>query len=265
MNKTAGLCIDLTSYQPDKEQLKGRNILITGAGDGIGRALAIGFARCGATIILLGRTVKKLEAVYDEIEAAGCPQPAIYPLDLEKTPAAGFEQLGNVLAENFQQLDGLIHNAAILGSHSPMVLTEPQMWQRVLQTNLTAPYLITRSCYSLLKAAPSASLLFTSDVVAQHGRAYWGAYAVAKAGLDNFMQILADEWENTTRIRVNSLDPGPVHTWLRRQAFPGENPDGLPTPDDCLSPYLYLIDGQQHALSGQRLRWDRQAFSLSVI
>ena len=134
-----------------------------------------------------------------------------------------------------------------------------------MQTNLTAPYLITRSCHQLLKAAPSAALIFTSDAVAQHGRAYWGAYSVAKAGLDNLMQILADEWENNTNIRVNSLDPGPVHTWLRRLAFPGENPDTLATPEDCLPPFLYLLDGQQAALRGQRLRWDRQAFSLSVI
>jgi NAD(P)-dependent dehydrogenase (short-subunit alcohol dehydrogenase family) len=265
MNETTGISLNLSSYQPDAEQLKGRNILITGAGDGIGRALAIGFARYGATVILLGRKVKKLETVYDEIENAGYPQPAIYPLDLEKAPNEAFDQLGQVLAENFQQLDGVIHNAAILGAHTPMVLVEPQIWQRVIQTNLTAPYLITRSCYPLLKAAPSASLIFTTDAVAQQGRAYWGPYAVTKAGLDNFMQILADEWENNTSIRVNSLDPGPVLTLLRRQAFPGENPDALPTPEDSLLPFLYLIDGQHHALRGQRLRWDRQAFSLSGI
>lgn len=265
MNESTGISVNLTSYQPETDLLKGRNILITGAGDGIGRALSIGFARHGATIILLGRTVKKLEAVYDEIENAGYPQPAIYPLDLEKAPNVAFDQLGQVLAENFQQLDGVIHNAAILGAHTPLLLTEPQMWQRVLQINLTAPYLVTRSCYPLLKAAPSASLIFTSDAVASHGRAHWGTYSVAKAGLDNMMQILADEWENTTSIRVNSLDPGPVQSFLRRQAFPGENPNTLATPENCLLPFLYLIDGQHHTLRGQRLRWDRQAFSLSEI
>ena len=263
MNQASVFPIDLTAYAPDREQLKGRNILITGAGDGIGRALAIGFAQYGATVILLGRTVKKLEAVYDEIERAGFPQPAIYPLDLEKAPDDAFIQLGEVLAENFQHLDGLVHNAAILGAHAPLLLTEPKMWQRVIQTNLTAPFLITRSCYPLLKTAPSASVIFTSDAVAQHGRAYWGTYAIAKAGLDNMMQILADELENSTAIRFNSLDPGPVQTLLRRQAFPGENPHTLPTPEDCVLPFLYLIDGQQHALRGQRLHWDRQAFSLS--
>lgn len=265
MNDRSVSDINLQSYQPDAGLLNGRNILVTGAGDGIGRALAIGFARYGATVILLGRKVKKLEAVYDEIENAGYPQPAIYPLDLEKSPAGAFDQLGQVLAENFQRLDGLVQNAAIIGQHSPMTAVDPQIWQQVLQVNLTAPYLITRSCYPLLKAAPSASLIFTSDAVARHGRAFWAAYAVAKAGLDNFMQIVADEWENNTNIRVNSLDPGPVHTWMRRQIFPGEDPQTLPGPEDCLLPFLYLIDGQNHAIRGERLRWAHQSLTLAAI
>ena len=265
MNESTGININLQAYQPDAQLLQGRNILVTGAGDGIGRALAIGFARYGATVILLGRKVKKLEAVYDEIEQAGYPQPAIYPLDLEKAQPAAFDQLADVMAENFQHLDGLVQNAAILGQHSPMMAIEPLNWQQVMQINLTAPFLITRACYPLLKAAPSASLIFSSDAVASHGRAYWGTYSVAKAGLDNLMQILADEWENNTSIRVNSLDPGPVLTWLRRQVFPGEEIESLPTPEDCLLPYLYLIDGQHHAIRGEHLTWDRQAFSLSNI
>ncbi len=265
MSETTTPDIELKSFQPDDGLLSGRNILITGAGDGIGRALALGFARYGATVILLGRKVKKLEAVYDEIENAGYPQPAIYPLDLEKAPPGAFDQLGQVLAENFPQLDGLVQNAAIVGQHSPMLSVDPQIWQQVLQVNLTAPYLITRSCYPLLKAAPSASLIFTSDAVASHGRAFWGPYAVAKAGLDNFMQIIADEWENHTNIRVNSLDPGPVQTWMRRQIFPGEDPQSIPTPEDCLLPFLYLIDGQQHSVRGQRLCWDSESISLSKI
>jgi NAD(P)-dependent dehydrogenase (short-subunit alcohol dehydrogenase family) len=265
MNVSNDLSINLKSYQPDAQLLQGRNILVTGAGDGIGRALAIGFARYGATVILLGRKVKRLEAVYDEIENAGYPQPAIYPLDLEKAHPGAFDQLADVMAQNFPQLDGLVQNAAILGQHSPILAVDPQNWQQVLQVNLTAPYLITRSCYSLLKAAPSASLIFSSDAVASQGRAYWATYAVAKAGLDNLMQILADEWETNTNIRVNSLDPGPVQTWLRRQVFPGEDTTSLATPEDCVLPYLYLIDGQHHSLRGERLRWDRQTFSLSKI
>jgi len=265
MTQSSEQTIDLADYQPAEDLLAGRNILVTGAGDGIGRALAIGFARYGATVILLGRKVKKLESVYDEIETAGYPQAAIYPLDLEKAHPAAFDQLGEVLGQNFPQLHGLVQNAGILGPHSPMVLIEAQMWQRVMQVNLTAPFLITRACYPLLKAAPDASLLFTSDAVAAHGRAYWGPYGVAKAGLDNLMQTVADEWENNTSIRVNSLDPGPVHTTLRRLAFPGEDPETVATPEDVLMPFLYLIDGQRHQLRGQRWQWQRHTQSLSKI
>lgn len=265
MNETKETSIDLSTYQPAPQCLAGRNILVTGAGDGIGRSLAIGYARHGATVILLGRTVKKLESVYDEIEQAGGPQPAIYPLDLEKAVAGTFDQLGQVLAENFEHLDGLVHNAAILGMHSPMIQTEPEVWQQVLQVNLTAPFLITRSCYQLLNAAPSASVLFLSDAVASRGKAYWSAYSVAKAGLDNFMQIIADEWENGTDIRVNSLDPGPLRTRLRRQVFPGEAGEDIAQPDTLLPAGLYLIDGQQHAHRGGRWRWERQQLSLSKI
>lgn len=265
MNNSNGTTIDLSTYQPAAQCLAGRNILVTGAGDGIGRSLAIGYARHGATVILLGRTVKKLENVYDEIEQAGYPQPAIYPLDLEQAVSGTFDQLEQVLAENFQQLDGLVHNAAILGMHSPMMQTDPQVWQKVMQVNLTAPFLITRSCYPLLRAAPSASILFMSDAVARHGKAYWSAYAVAKAGLDNFMQIIADEWENSTDIRVNSLDPGPLLTRLRRQVFPGEIAEDVALPDSLLPAALYLIDGQQHAHRGQRWRWEGQHRSLSQI
>lgn len=257
------LHIPLDQYQPAPDLLRGKNILITGAGDGIGRALALECARHGATVILLGRTVKKLEAVYDEIEAAGYPQPAIFPLDLEKATAEEFEQLGAVLGEHFSQLDGLIHNAAILGQHTPLVLADPQMWQRVLQTNLSAPYLITRACYPLLKVAGHASVVFGSDVVADHGRAYWGAYAVSKAGLVNLMQILADEWENSTQIRVTALDPGAVQTHLRRQAFPGEDPRQVPAAETCLPAFLYLLDSPPSGLSGKHLHWDAKTRSLS--
>jgi len=263
MNPHDTLHIPLDQYQAATDLLRDKNILITGAGDGIGRALALGCARHGATVILLGRTVKKLEAVYDEIEAAGYPQAAIFPLDLEKTAAEDYEQLGAALGEHFSRLDGLIHNAATLGQHTPLVLADPQMWQRVLQTNLTAPCLITRACYPLLKAADSASVIFSSDAVAERGRAYWGAYAVSKAGLVNMMQILADEWENNTRIRVTALDPGAVQTRLRRQAFPGEDPRHVPAPDTCLPAFLYLLDSGKPGLSGKHLHWDGQTLSLS--
>lgn len=262
MTDRTPLQILLSDYAPAPDLLHGKNILITGAGDGIGRALALACARHGATVILLGRTVKKLEAVYDEIETAGYAQAAIFPLDLEKTAAADFEQLGTALGEHFPCLDALVHCAASLGQHTPLVLADPEMWQRVLQVNLTAPFLITRACYPLLSSAAQASVIFTSDAVATQGRAYWGAYAASKAGLVNLMQILADEWENNTSIRVNALDPGPVSTRLRRQAFPGEDPHTVPAPEACLPAFLYLLDPHTN-IRGKHLHWQGQSLSLS--
>ena len=254
---------DLTTYQPATDYLAGKSILVTGAGDGIGKAIAVSFAQHGATVTLLGRTEKKLEATYDEIESAGGPQAAICPFDLLKADETAYQQLAEILNSNFARLDGIVHCAAIVGSHSPIANTNYALWQDVLQVNLTAPFLISRACYSLLLASDHANIIFTSDKVAAHGAAYWGAYSVAKAGQDNLMQILASEWENNTAIQVNSLDPGPVRTRLRKQVFPGEDPTGLPTPSDSVLPYLYLLDTQQDTSTGQRYSWDLSNKTLS--
>jgi NAD(P)-dependent dehydrogenase (short-subunit alcohol dehydrogenase family) len=248
--------LDLSTYQPATDYLAGKSIMVTGAGDGIGKAIALSLAQHGATVTLLGRTEKKLEATYDAIELAGGPQAAICPFDLLKADEAAYQQLAEILNSNFARLDGIVHCAAILGSHSPIANTNYPLWHDVLQVNLTAPFLISRACYSLLLASDHANIIFTSDKVAVHGTAYWGAYSVAKAGQDNLMQILASEWENNTPIQVASLDPGPVRTRLRKQVFPGEDPTGLPSPSDTVLPYLYLLDTQQDTPTGQRYTWD---------
>ena len=263
MTNPQGQQIELSSYKPAQDFLSGRNILITGAGDGIGKAVAIAMAGYGATITLLGRTEKKLEKTYDEIESYGGPQAAICPLDLQKADETAYQQLADILTTNFSKLDGIVHCAAILGSHSPVVNSDYPLWQNVLQVNLTAPYLITKACYPLLTASDTGTVIFTSDTVAAAGKAHWGAYSVSKAGLDNLMQILASEWETNTAIHVNSLDPGPASTNLRKQVYPGENPAALPQPEDTVLPYLYLFDRQQAGKSGKRLRWDSQRKSLA--
>jgi len=263
MTNPEGKQLKLSSYAPADNYLSGRNILVTGAGSGIGKAVAIAMAGYGATITLLGRTEKKLEKTYDEIESNGGPQAAICPLDLQKADEMAYQQLANILNTNFSQLDGIVHCAATLGSHSPIVNSDYPLWQSVLQVNLTAAYLITKACYPLLISSDAANVIFTSDNVAAKGQAYWGAYSVSKAGIDNLMQILASEWETNTAIHVNSLDPGPASTALRKLVYPGENTASLPRPDDTVLPYLYLFDRQNTDISGQRLRWDSQLKSLS--
>ena len=239
-------------YQPPLDLLKDRIILITGAGDGIGKAAALAFAKHQATVILLGRTVRKLEQIYDDIVACGAPQPAIYPLNLETASLDDYQRLAATLAQEFGRLDGLLLNAGLLGNLTPIVHYDPQAWAHVLQVNLTANFLLTRECYPLLKKSNDARVLFTSDAAAIKGTAYWGAYAVAKAGSDTLMRILAEEWETNTAIRVNSLDPGRVQTMLRRHAFPAEDPRHLATPQDLMPSYLYLLGPDSQPLHGQR-------------
>lgn len=238
-------------YTAPVNLLAGKIILVTGAGDGIGRAAALAYASCGATLVLLGRTVEKLEAVYDEIEAAGYPQAAIFPLDLKTISEQQCAELNEALEKEFGVLDGLLHNASILGDKRPIDSATYAGWQEVMQVNVNAQFLLTRTLLPLLQAAPSASIIFTSSGVGRTGRAFWGAYAVSKFATEGFMQVLADEQENISSVRVNSLNPGATNTAMRRAAFPGENPTDNPSPQDIMPTYLYLMGEDSSGVSGQ--------------
>lgn len=243
----------LRSYQARADLLKDHIILITGAGDGIGAAVAKECAAKGATVILLGKTVKKLEKVYDEIVTAGHPEPAIYPLDLLQAREEHYQQLADVIEKEFSRLDGLVHNAGLLGSLIPLANHSSEQWVKVMQVNLHAPYLMTQACLPLLKKSDSASIIFVSSSVGRKGRAYWGAYAASKAACENLMQTLADEVENNTNIRVNSLNPGVTRTAMRRIAFPGEDPSTLPEPAAIAPAYVYLLGKDSEGVNGQQL------------
>lgn len=167
-------------YRPAADLLAGRVILVTGAGDGLGKAAALALAEHGATVVLLGRKVRPLERVYDAIEQAGGPQPAIYPLNLEGAAPQDYAELATRLADTLGRLDGLLHNAALLGTLTPMRLYDPETWGRVMQVNVNAPFLLTRACLDLLMQSDDASVVFSADRVGRRGRAYWGAYGVAK-------------------------------------------------------------------------------------
>lgn len=240
-----------SSYQPRADLLHDRIILVTGAGDGIGATAAKTFAAHGATVILLGKTIPKLEAVYDAIASQGHPQPAIYPMDLEGATYDQYEDLAATLYKEFGRLDGLLHNAAILGARMMIEQYDLKLWARVLHINLTAPFLLSRACLPLLRKSADARVVFTSTSVAHKGHAYWGAYGVSKAGADNLMQIMADELETNTPIRVNSIDPGAVATRIRRLAFPAEDASTLPTPASVMPTYLYLMGPDSKAETGQ--------------
>jgi NAD(P)-dependent dehydrogenase (short-subunit alcohol dehydrogenase family) len=240
------------AWQAAGRLLENRVILVTGAADGIGRALATACASRGATVILLDRNVKGLETLYDEITAAGGPEPAIYPLDLKGATPADFQSLAEVLEKEFGRLDGLVHNAAYLGTLIPLAHCDDELWLEVMQINLNAPFLLTRSCLGLLQMSDAASVLFLSDSVGRYGKAYWGAYGIAKAGIENMAQTLADELESNTNVRVNTYDPGPVRTALRLIAYPAENREALASPEDVIKPCLYLLGPDSKGITGQQ-------------
>jgi NAD(P)-dependent dehydrogenase (short-subunit alcohol dehydrogenase family) len=241
----------IENYQAADNLLKDRIILVTGAGDGIGATAAKTYAQHGATVILLGRTTAKLEKVYDEIVNAGHPQPAIIPLDLEGATYDDYQMVVDNIEKEFGRLDGLLHNAAFLGALTPIQQYDLKLWAQVLQINLTAPFLLSRACISLLNKSDDARIIFISSSVAHHGRAYWGAYGISKAGQDNLMQILADELENNTSIRVNSIDPGRVRTRMRALAYPGEDPNTVPVPEEIMPTYLYLMGPDSKNITGK--------------
>ena len=238
-------------YSAPDQLLKDRIILVTGAGDGIGKAASKTFAKYGATIILLGKTIAKLEAVYDEIEQADGPKPAIYPMNLEGATAKDYEDMQVTLANEFGHIDGILHNATLLGTLMPISQFDMAHWGKIMQVNLNAPYMLTRTCLPLLEKSSDASVIFTTDDVGIKGKAYWGAYAISKAATDNMMQIFADEMDVNTAIRFNSINPGAVATNMRAKAYPGQDPAGLAKPDDIMNAYLYLMGGESQSVNGE--------------
>jgi NAD(P)-dependent dehydrogenase (short-subunit alcohol dehydrogenase family) len=242
----------ITDLPRTDKPLSGRVILVTGASSGIGRALSIAAAASGAQVVLVGRSVRKLESVHDAIVAAGSPRPSIAPLDFERAAAEQYAAVAEGLHTSFGRLDGLAHLAAQLGERAPIEHYDVPTWMRVMHVNLNAAFILTRTLLPLLRASADASVVFTGSGVSVRGRAYWGAYAVAKFGLEGLMQVLADETSTTTNIRVNSVNPGKVRTPLRALAYPGEDPATVAAPEDVLAPYLYLLGPESRGVTGRR-------------
>lgn len=244
---------DLTHYQPRSDLLRGRIILVTGAGEGIGRSAALSFARHGATVLLLGRTLSKLEAVYDEIEKAGGAEPALLPLNLANASMTDYSQLADMISTQIGGLDGILHNAAILGSLTPLQMYDPDTFDNVMNVNLRAPFQLTQALLPLLRQSQDASVVFTSSSVGRNARAFWGAYAISKMGIEGLSKIFSDELANVSSIRFNCINPGPTRTNMRAHAYPGENPYNLPAPDEIMASYLYLIGPDSKGVSGQSI------------
>lgn len=242
----------MQDYQAAPDLLKNKVILVTGATAGIGKELAMTYAKHGATVVLLSRDTRKLEKVYDEIEAAGYPQPAFLPVNLQNNDPQQYQQIAEVIEKEFGHLDALVHNAGDLGLLAPIEHFDEETWFRVMQVNVNAEFLLTKYCIPLLRKSDDASILFTSSGVGRQGHAYWGAYAVSKFATEGMMQVLADELESA-HIRVNSINPGATRTKMRANAYPGEDPNTLPTPADLMPAYLWLMDSKACPKTGQAI------------
>ena len=240
-------------WQASSDELAGKTVLITGANRGIGEAVALSCAEHGAEVLLLGRDEAALAQVYDRIVAQGYPTPGIIPMDLTARDPALSAILADELSAADVVLDGLVHNASVLGERRALAQTSPASWEEVLQVNMTAVFLLTRALMPRLEAAPAASVVLTSSGVGRRGKAYWGAYAVSKFATEGFMQVLADELGATSSVRVNSLNPGAVNTGMRRSAYPGEPPDTNPMPDALTDRWLYLLSDASREIHGQTL------------
>jgi NAD(P)-dependent dehydrogenase (short-subunit alcohol dehydrogenase family) len=244
---------DQKNYEYRPGLLKNRNIMITGASDGIGRALALCSAKLGARVILHGRDIRKLESVYDDIQALdGAARPSIAPMDLATADSDAYLSLADSIGKELGQLDGLVHNAGILGEKISIEQYDASMWQRVMHVNVTAAFALTQVCLPLLRESQDPSIIFTSSGVGRQGRAFWGAYSVSKFAVEGLSQILADE-NRHTNLRVNCVNPGATRTNMRLAAYPAENRDLLKTPDEVLPVYIYLLGPDGQGVTGESL------------
>lgn len=240
-------------YEVRAGLLTDRIILITGATDGIGRALALRTAELGARVVLHGRNTKRLEKVYDEIEAIdGAVRPSIAVLDLATADSDAYTSLANSIEQEFGRLDGLVHNAGILGNRHSIEQYDPAEWQQVMHVNLTAPFALTQVLFPALKKSRNPSLIFTSSGVGRVGKAFWGAYSVSKFGTEALSQILSNE-NRHSGMRVNCINPGAVRTKMHLAAYPAEDRDVLKGPEDILAAYLYLLGPDSEEITGQSL------------
>ena len=233
--------------------LNNKVILVTGAGDGIGRSAAISYASQGATVILLGKTKAKLEKVYDEIEKHSYPTPSISLMNLLIADAKDYQELIDNLLAEFSQLDGLLLNAAILGDRSPIEQYDIKKWIETIHINLTSQFILAKTLLPALKKSVNASVVFTSSGVGKTGKAFWGAYSVSKFGVEGLCQILAEEFDNDSSIRFNCINPGPVRTKMRKTAYPLENPEDLLAPEEVMEKYLWLMSDASKKTSGKSL------------
>ena len=243
----------MDDFKPSKDCLKDKTILITGTGSGIGRAAAKTLSQFGAQLILLSKDLGKLESLYEEIVEQGLKEPLIHPMDFEDAEEEQYLKIKEAIKDRFENLDGLINNAGILGEKKPLEQYQYSIWKKVLNVNLDSAFLLTKTLLPLLNHSKPSSVVFTSSGVGRKGRAYWGGYSISKFATEGMMEVFADELENTSKIRVNCINPGPVRTKMREEAYPAEDPEKNPQPEEIMNLYVYLMSDVSKDINGQSI------------
>ena len=245
--------IDPAAYTPTPGLLAGRVVLVTGAGQGLGRAVALDCAAHGATVALLGRKLEKLEATYDAITAAGGPEPALIPLDLAAAATPQYDMLNQLVRKDLKRLDAIAHCASHFVPLGPLANQTFEQWTTLLKVNLAAPFAITKACLALLAAAPDSSVVFAGETHGVHPLAYWGGFSVSKSGLPALATIWSEELEHKGKPRFNVLVPGPIATPQRAMSHPGEDRGKLRPPEQAARAFLYLLGPDSTGINGRTL------------
>ena len=241
------------NYQAQQNVLEEKVILISGGGSGIGKSAGLIFAEHGADLILVGKNPAQLESTYQEFLDKNLKPPLLHIMDLEKSNENDFQEINTVIEKEFGKLDGLLNNAGILGDKTPLENYKIDVWKKVFDINVHASFLLTKSLLPVLKAAENSSIIFTSSAVGKRGKAYWGAYSLSKFATESMMQIFSEELENTSNVRVNSIDPGRVRTKMRAAAYPAEDPLSLLEAKDIMNAYLYLMSNDSLETKGESI------------
>ena len=225
----------------DLNLLKNKNILITGASNGIGKSLSENLSKYGANVIMLSRNENALDAIYDSLKKKYKTDPCILKCDLENLDDKKSQEIANIISKNYQNLDSIIHNAAILEKMSDIESFDLQTWDKVMRVNLTSAFILSKYLIPLMKSSTTPRIIFTTSSVGKKGKAFWGAYSVSKAGVNALSDILSDELESISNIKVFNFDPKATKTNMRAMAYPAEDPSAIKNPDQLINYYLWML------------------------
>ena len=245
--------IEGSLYNAPKNLLKDKVILVTGGGSGIGRQAGLTFAAFGAEVILLGKNSSNLNETYSLFEKNNLKKPILQAIDFEIAEEEDFKKISEEVLKEFGKLDGVLNNASILGTKTSIQNYDINEWRRVSNINFESSLLLTRSLLPVLQIPDNSSIVFTSSGVGRKGKAYWGAYAISKFATEGLVQILSEELEKTSGIRVNAINPGAVRTKMRAQAYPAEDPKTLKNPKDIMNAYLFLMGIDSLGITGKSI------------